>query len=373
MPESHRLLRRHWALRSAAPMFWLSVLFLANTAISMIVWIDVPRVREAYHNSPAARRAQMDAALVVPESAVVDQQASRFRMVPLLIALLMWPLFIGDFLFYFLTATGPSRFTTSGLLSCFCPQLRFAAANPEMRGRIWLPKYGWTRPNSQVRRDLEKHFSMPMIIIALMILPILLIEFGLKEQLAERTWLRVTLHVSTGTIWFAFALEFIMMCSVSAKKFRYCKTHWLDLAIILLPLLSFLRSLRVLRATRLASLTKVQQLTRLGRVYRLRGLAIKAFRALAVFEVMNRLLRITPERQVELLTEQLAENEAEARYLRRRIASIQAQIAARDAEEQRAVDHGTDAIQAAGGANAANDIMSRGDDDKPTEIAKSHQ
>jgi hypothetical protein len=34
------------------------------------------------------------------------------------------------------------------------------------------------------------------------------------------------------------------MISVAPRRLEYCKKHWLDLAIILLPLISFLRSLR---------------------------------------------------------------------------------------------------------------------------------
>jgi len=296
-------------------MFWISVLFLANTATSIVLWVDVPRVRAG-----------------MPE---VGSLVNEFQSVTLAAAIAMWPIFILEFLFYFFSATDGRKYTGIGLAACFCPPLRLAAPNLEMRDRIWFPKYGWTRPTSCVRRQLERQFSVPMIMIALMILPILLVEFGFKEQIMTRNWLRILLHVSTGTIWFAFAFEFIVMFSVAPKKWRYCKVHWLDLAIVLLPLISFIRSLRVLRATRLGRLAKIQQLTRLGRVYRMRGLAIKAFRGLAIFEVMNRLLRITPERQVEMLKEQLAEFETEAREIRRRIASIEQMIACDEEEERK--------------------------------------
>ena len=48
MSEAIRKFRRRWAMRTAAPMFWISALFLANTAISIVLWVDVPRVSEAY-------------------------------------------------------------------------------------------------------------------------------------------------------------------------------------------------------------------------------------------------------------------------------------------------------------------------------------
>lgn len=313
-------------------MFWISVLFLANTAMLIVLWVDVPRVSEAYlnadvtsHRDPAEDERHLAAV-------AVDLRAIQISNACLILAIVLWPVFLLEFLFYSGSSIDGRRFTRTRVLACLCPPLRMGTPNLEMRGRIWLPKFGWTRPTASVRQDLEKLFGMPMIAIALMILPILLVEFGLKEHVADRNWLRILLHLSTGTIWFAFALEFIVMYSVAKKKLQYCKTHWLDLAIVLLPLLSFLRSLRVLRATRLARLAKLQYLTRLGRVYRLRGLTIKAFRGLAVIEVMHRILPMTLERQVELLKEDLADHERHGRELRKKIASIEQLIESRRSE-----------------------------------------
>ena len=66
----------------------------------------------------------------------------------------------------------------------------------------------------------------------MMILPILVIEYVFTAQVAQYAWLRLLLHVGTGVIWFAFAVEFILMVSVAEKKLAYCKKHWVDLAII---------------------------------------------------------------------------------------------------------------------------------------------
>ena len=332
MSKACRQFRRRWALRTAAPMFWVSVLFLANTAMAIVLWVDVPRVSEAYLRSFVARSVGVTVEGGQAASMEIDRIAHRMENFTLAMALSLWPVFIIEFLFNSFLSDRGQRFTLMGLLACFCPPLRLGVPNPEMRDRIWLPKLGWTRRTAKVGRQLETYFGVPMIVIALMILPILLVEFGLRGQVAERTWLRITLHVSTGTIWFAFALEFIVMCSMAPKKFHYCRVHWLDLAIVLLPLVSFLRSLRVLRATRLARLAKIQYLAKMGRVYRLQGLAIKGFRGLAVIEAMNRILPRTLERQVELLKEQLAENEKEGRGLQRRIVSIERLIAFQKSE-----------------------------------------
>jgi voltage-gated potassium channel len=207
-------------------------------------------------------------------------------------------------------------------LFCLCPALRMGARSPEMHGRIWLPGLGWRRGGRRLQRQLERHFSVPMMIIALLIMPILIVEFFLKDQVAEYGWLRLLLHVGTGVIWFAFAAEFLLMVSIAEKKLEYCKQHWIDLAIILLPLISFLRSLSVARAMRVSKLLRIQQLSNLARAYRLRGTALKAFRVLTLFDLTERILRVSDERKIRRLEQQLAEMEKQTRLLRQRIARL---------------------------------------------------
>jgi voltage-gated potassium channel len=319
MADERHNFRRQWAERTAPLMFFVSLIFLANVAALIVLWVDVPRVGEDYQ-AGAGRQAQTFVSVEQP----LEVWSVRLGYYGLSLAIALWPLFVAEYFFYRCTGSTRHRFTRDCLLIFVCPPLRIGLSNPEMGGKIWLPRHGWCKGDEELREQLEKYFGIPMIVIALMILPILLVEFGLKEQIAEHLWLRVLLHVSTGTIWFAFAMEFILMCSVADKKLRYCREHWLDLAIILLPFISFLRSLRAVRATRLAKLAKVQQLTKLGRVYRLRGLAVKGLRAMLLFEVLNRILSVTPEKQIATLRERMAEKESEIRALRRRIASLEA-------------------------------------------------
>ena len=155
-----------------------------------------------------------------------------------------------------------------------------------------------------------------------MILPILVIEFLMKDQVAHHGWLRLCLHLGTGVIWFAFAAEFILMVSVADRKLAYCKKHWIDLAIILLPLFSFLRSLRALRATRIAKLMRIPQIGKLARIYRLRGTAVKAIQALILLDAFHRWRAVDPEKQIVNLQQRLNETESQARRLRRQIAKL---------------------------------------------------
>ena len=186
-----------------------------------------------------------------------------------------------------------------------------------------------------------------MLLIALFILPILLVEFGLKDLVDSNFAVRLTLHICTGLIWCAFAIEFLIMICATDRKLAYVKKNWLDLAIILLPLISFLRSLRAVRAFRLAKFAKVQQLAKLGRVYRLRGLMTKALKALMLFEFLHRLLRITPAKKLAKLKsqredrlEELEELELEIRQLEQAIATEKNEAAANELAESRDSEEG---------------------------------
>ena len=317
-------------MRAAAPMFVISLVFLATVAALIVVWVDLPRVE------PGDQTADGEVSLDDTATADLAGRATALTLGYLCLGVLglLWPIFFAEVLVYWYLGGSNGFAVRAHLFACLCPPLRLGLAHPELGGRIWLPKFGWSRISDGLRQRLEKVFGIPMIIIALMILPILLLEFGFRDQVAERLWLRNILHISTGMIWFAFALEFIIMCSVADRKLQYCKEHWLDLAIILLPLISFLRSMRVVRATRLGRLAKLQQLTKMVRMYRLRGLSIKAFRALLLFEVINRLIGMTPERQVRNLRDQLARKELEVGSLRKKIDEIERSMISQNAEER---------------------------------------
>ena len=311
-------------------MFWLSLAFLVCMAILVVLWVDVPNLRENARQTVAANPSgRIDAELQVQDADSyfeLSTPAREIEAVTLFMMCLMWPVVILESMAHWLTRPWNRemlRHHWLGLLFCFCPALRMCARSPEMHGRLWLPGLGWRQADKRLRRRLEHQFSIPMIFIALLIMPVLIVEFFMKEQVASHLWLRVLLHIGTGVIWFSFAAEFVLMVSVADKKIEYCKKHWIDLAIILLPLISFLRSLQTMRSTRIAKLMKLQQLSQIARVYRLRGTALKMVRALVVLELFRRVMRISPDRSIAKLKRQLDELEVEAKQLRRRIALLE--------------------------------------------------
>ncbi|RMD69805.1 MAG: hypothetical protein D6819_05975 [Gammaproteobacteria bacterium] len=277
--------------RLAAPMFFLSLAFLVLTAI-------------------AIQRFQR------PE---LDAREVRFF---LMLYGILWIPFITECALHLMLAGRPDRRQIAqALLICLLPPLRLGARRFTDPGAIWLPGLGWQRVNHALYVRLERAFSLPMIFIALLILPVLATEYYLwKHQVAPPLWLAVLLDVGTAVIWLAFAVEFILMVSVAHDKLQYIRKHWLELAIILLPLLAFLRGFQAIRLLRLS---------RLMRVYRLRGVATKGFRALVLLDAVQRILNRNPQKRLKRLYGQVAERELELERLYHQIHLIERSLAER--------------------------------------------
>ncbi|MCC9601947.1 prefoldin subunit [Stieleria sp. JC731] len=308
--------QRWFAGRNEALMFCLALVYLICVAILIVVWVDMPGLKQS-------------AVETLGEGNLDEPSLFRYAIglehVVVFLMGLVWIVTIAESIVHWSTRPWDSEMRKhhlQGLLFCLCPALRMGASSPEMHGRIWLPGFGWRQGGRRLQRQLERKFSVPMMIVALLIMPILVVEFFMKDQVAAYGLLRLFLHMGTGVIWFAFAAEFILMVSIAEKKIQYCKDHWIDLAIILIPLVSFLRSLSLARTTKLANLVRFQQLSNAMRAYRLRGTAIKAFRVLVLFDIFERLLSPNCERRIEKMEAQLEELEKQSRLLRQRIAKL---------------------------------------------------
>jgi len=225
-----------------------------------------------------------------------------------------------------------SRLRAGHGLACLLPPVRLATRDHSTGRTLWLPKLGWKRAGRDLQRRLEKITSRPMILFALAILPVLGVEFLYQNPLTRTPLVTLFLEVSTSLIWLAFATELIVMLSVVDKKFRYCREHWIDVVIVLLPLFAFLRLLR------LARLLRLLRVTRLLRVYRLRGITSRALRAMLLLDAVQRLLWRNPRRRLRVLRERLEELELTAAEVRRDIRELEARLASSGSDEQIRID-----------------------------------
>ena len=166
-----------------------------------------------------------------------------------------------------------------------------------------------------------------MIVIALLILPVLIVEYSMGEHRG--------LPLAAPASALQHGSHLVRVCDGVHRDGKRVPQqapllwqHWLDLAIIILPAISFLRSLR--RApVRLAvgqTPTSGQDQSRLS----LAGSDHACVRALLLLDVLSKILRLGPEKQLSRLRERLQEIEAEAGVVRGEIANLERLIACRD-------------------------------------------
>lgn len=217
---------------------------------------------------------------------------------------------------------------------CLAPPLRMGGRDHVDGGSIWLPHLGWRRVDRSLQVQLEKAFNVPMILIALAVLPLFGLDWHWQNRAVTPSWhMLVFLWASESLIWFAFAIEFVVMFSVSSKKLRYCRDHWMDLVIILAPMVGFLRLVRMARVLRLS------QVSRAARAYRLRGLSQRMFRGLLVLSLVRNLLEGDPAKRLTKLQEELRDRELDLEQLRAEIVRVERRLAA-ERQKQEETDGG---------------------------------
>jgi len=215
------------------------------------------------------------------------------------------------------------------------PPFRMGFPSISRPQQIWLPLLGWQVINKQLTKRLDRQFSMPMLIFAFLILPILILEYTQEAQIKENPYLSLALHASIALIWVAFALEFILKISTAKKTFVYLRERWIDAAIVLIPALEFVltnwvEAAPLARLFRLSRALQPEQLSRLSRLYRLRGLIMRAWHAILLLEVVTRIFGFSPEKRLKQLEEQLAVKREEVVELELQIEGVKQMIVQRE-------------------------------------------
>jgi hypothetical protein len=206
------------------------------------------------------------------------------------------------------------------------PPLRMGCRSRVRPNHVWLPVLGWREVNRPLRLTLERAFSVPMILFALLVLPLLALEYFAAETIRAEPVLALWLDIGTAVIWLAFAVELILMVAVSDRPWQYCFLHWIDVAIVLLPAVELLPLFRLLR---LGRVLRLEELLRWGRLYRLKALLSHGWRAFLVLQVVERLTGRSPERRLKRLRELLQAREEEVADMRQEIRECEERVAKR--------------------------------------------
>jgi voltage-gated potassium channel len=288
--------RRAYEDQLAGPMFFLALAFL-------VVFAGV------IHRFPRLDPGDLEASLMLEG------------------LFLLWLLFILEAVFRF-RLRDPGRPAWEGLTRAaaiaLLPPLRLGCRSQVRPNHIWLPTLGWQPIDARLRRRLEHFFSIPMIGFALLVLPLLIVEHYWAAEIHAEPHLAFWLDIGTSIIWLGFTLELLVMVAVSDRPVRYCFSHWIDVAIVLLPLVEMLPLFRLLRVGRVL---RLEQLLSWGRLHRLRTVGTRGWRAVLLLGVVQRLLRRTPEHQLRQLREVLRAKEEELADLRREITELEGRLA----------------------------------------------
>jgi voltage-gated potassium channel len=107
-----------------------------------------------------------------------------------------------------------------------------------------------TERRARAFETLERATEVPMLILALTMVPLLLAPmlFDISEEgLAA-------IRIGNAFVWLAFTLELTSKTYLAPDRLLYLRRHWFDVVIVVLP---FLRLARVIRAARVLRLFRV--------------------------------------------------------------------------------------------------------------------
>ncbi|HEY1050423.1 MAG TPA: hypothetical protein VGE39_11730 [Prosthecobacter sp.] len=199
------------------------------------------------------------------------------------------------------------------LLTAALPPLRMVTASSTPRGWLWLPGAGWRAAGEATTEKLEQKLALPMVILTLLVLPVLGAELTGGETLENHPRMALATHFITSVIWVGFTVEFLWMVAAAPAKLAYCLKNWINLIIILLPLVAFLRVLTMFRFARMFRAGK------LLRAYRLRGLWTRLWKLALLFNLFERLQKRDPAKYRVALEKKIAEMERELTSLRAKL------------------------------------------------------
>lgn len=202
------------------------------------------------------------------------------------------------------------------LLTSLLPPLRMVIATSKPDGWLWLPVSGWRPAGEKTSAKLEQNLALPMVILTLLVLPVLGAELTGGETLENHPRMALATHLTTCLIWVGFTMEFLWMVAAAPNRLIYCLKNWINLVIILLPLVAFLR---LLAAFRLARVFRASQLLR---TYRLRGLGARLWRLALLFNLLERLQKRDPAKYCTVLEKKIADLEDELTGLRAKLAAV---------------------------------------------------
>lgn len=241
---------------------------------------------------------------------------------------LLWLIFVAERLIHLILCQHKRlKILYFSLLVFIFPPLRLITQRCGAPPAIWLYSE-WYELQPKLLEEIETWFIYLTLPISLLMLPFWMIEIFHADLLYENFFLHHIVNIGNALIWALFVAEFMLEFTITTKRGEYLIKHWLELFIIILPMLILTRFLRLGYLSALLGFGNLSEL----QVFRLAKLrqTLSLYRARAVF---NRVLRILtlidlfrrwqqrrdPQKYLAYLQEQLA-------YHREQITEIEQKI-----------------------------------------------
>lgn len=248
----------------------------------------------------------------------------------------LWWLFLGERLIYLIFCA--DRGLKTLLFSLFIllfPPLHLAARRCGVPPAIWIYPQ-WHQIDSILFEELETWFLYVTLAVSLLMLPFWIIEIFYAEMLYENLLLHHLVNLGNALIWGVFVAEFIIEFSITPKRGDYLVKHWLELFIIILPMIMLSRFVKISYVTGLfgvegiaeLQIFKLAKLRQMLSLYRARAAFNRILRILTLIELFQRWQqRRDPQKYLSHLQEKLAYHQEQVLEIQHKIEETQRLIA----------------------------------------------
>lgn len=211
------------------------------------------------------------------------------------------------------------------------PPLRLITQRCSTSPAIWLYSE-WYEPQPKLLEEIETWFIYLTLPISLLMLPFWIIEIFHADLLYENFFLHHIVNLGNALIWALFVAEFMLEFTITNKRGEYLIKHWLELFIIILPMLILTRFMRLGYLSTLLGLGNLSEL-QVFRLAKLRQM-LSLYRARAVFNRVLRILtlidlfrrwqqRSNPQKYLIYLQENLAYHQEQVSEIQQKILETQ--------------------------------------------------
>jgi hypothetical protein len=168
----------------------------------------------------------------------------------------------------------------------------------------------WQLVNKALYKRIEKQFLYPILFISLFMIPFWITEIFFSETIYTYGLLYMMTNLGNALIWGLFVTEFTILISIAPKRFHYLITHWLELFIIILPMLALTRFLLIAKYLKVSKTSyfllfvKIQDILN---IYRARSVLHRIIRILIIINIVKRLYQRRNPKKLAEKEEEIAE------------------------------------------------------------------